>query len=52
MTDEQYENALRRICELMGMPDMTPDQGAEFDRLLIATEDYERLHYPIGEDEP
>jgi hypothetical protein len=51
MTDEQYMNAQRRIYQLMSLSNMTPEQGAEFDRLLIAIEEYERLHYPIGEDE-
>ena len=49
MTDEQYIAATKRIYELMRLSDMTPEQGAEFDRLLIATEEYERLHFPIGE---
>jgi hypothetical protein len=51
MTDEQYEDALRRICELMEMPDMMPDQGAEFDRLIAETENYERINYPIRGNE-
>ena len=51
MTDQQYIEVTKRIFELMQKSDLTPREGAELDRLIVATEAYERLHYPIGEDE-
>ena len=49
MTDEQYIAATRRIWELMELPDLTPEQGAELSRLAEMVDDYEGRHFPMGD---
>ena len=47
MTDQQYIEATKRIWELMNLPDLTPEQGAELSRLAEAVDDYESIHFPM-----
>jgi len=50
MTDQQYIEATKRIFELIQKADLTPREGSELDRLIVAAEDYERVHFPMDGD--
>jgi len=50
MTDQQYIEATKRIFELIQKANLTPREGSELDRLIVAAEDYERVHFPMDGD--
>lgn len=50
MTDQQYIEATKRIYELIQKADLTPREGAELDLLIVAAEEYERVHFPMDGD--
>ncbi|RPA68626.1 transcriptional regulator [Cyclobacteriaceae bacterium YHN15] len=50
-TEEDYNNALRRIETLWGAKKYTPE-GDELDLLVTLVESYEMKHYPIVPPDP
>jgi HTH-type transcriptional regulator / antitoxin HigA len=50
-TEEDYNNALRRIETLWGAKKDTPE-GDELDLLVTLVESYEIKHYPIAPPDP
>ena len=50
-TEQDYQDAIRRIEELWGAKKDTP-QGDELDLLVTLVEAYEMKHYPIAPPDP
>lgn len=51
VTEDDYDNALRRIEELMGAEPET-EAGAELDALATLVDAYEDKHFPIDAPDP
>ena len=50
-TKEDYENSLKKVNQLWGSEEDTPD-GDEFEILFTLVEAYETAHFPISKPDP